>query len=77
MSATPATAATGRFLDRAASAFRRRLAELVESTGLPHEDVIPMASTTPASFMGTTTAGTITADWDEENSTLHVRKVTT
>jgi hypothetical protein len=42
MSATAATAATGRFLDRATSAFRRRLAELVESTGLPPEDPEPL-----------------------------------
>ena len=33
-------------------------------TGLPLDDVIPMASTIPAAYLGTTTAGTVTADWD-------------
>lgn len=37
-----ATAATGRFVERAAAAFSRRLTELVASTGLPHEEPEPL-----------------------------------
>ena len=54
----------------------RAIANTVRFTGLPLETVIPMASTIPASFLGTTTAGTITADWDAEKAELRVLRVT-
>jgi hypothetical protein len=37
--------------------------------------VIPMASTIPARYLGTTTYGTLTADWDAAGSRLHIRAV--
>lgn len=42
MGATTVTTAAGRFVDRATSAFRRRLAELFASYGLPQEDPEPL-----------------------------------
>ena len=42
----------------------RAIANTVRWTGLPLDDVIPMASTIPAAYLGTTTAGTVLADWD-------------
>jgi hypothetical protein len=42
MSAAIATAATGRYLDRATAAFRRRLTELIASAGVPSEDPEPL-----------------------------------
>jgi hypothetical protein len=34
-----------------------------------------MASTIPAAYLGTTTAGTVIADWDPRAFELHVRRV--
>jgi hypothetical protein len=39
------------------------------------DDVVPMASTIPARYLGTTTAGTVTADWDAGAGELHIRSV--
>jgi N-acetylglucosamine-6-phosphate deacetylase len=44
----------------------------VRFTGLPLEDVVSMASTVPAAWLGETTAGTVIADWDPEESELRV-----
>jgi N-acetylglucosamine-6-phosphate deacetylase len=44
----------------------RAVANTVRFTGLPIDDVIAMASLNPARYMGTTTAGTVTAEWDPE-----------
>lgn len=52
------------------------IASTVRFTGLPIGAVIPMASTTPAGFLGTTTAGTIAADWDAEAGELTILSVT-
>jgi N-acetylglucosamine-6-phosphate deacetylase len=54
----------------------RAIANTVRFTDLPIETVIPMASTTPASCLGTTPAGTVTADWDPDTCDLQVRSVT-
>jgi len=54
----------------------RAIANTVRFTGLPLDDVIPMASTIPASYLDTTTAGTVTGEWDAEAGELHVRRVT-
>jgi N-acetylglucosamine-6-phosphate deacetylase len=51
------------------------IANAVRFTGLPIEMVIPMASTIPASYMGTTTLGTVTADWNPETGELHIEGV--
>ena len=53
----------------------RAIANTVRWTGLPLDDVIPMASTIPAAYLGTTTAGTVLADWDAESADLRIRSV--
>jgi N-acetylglucosamine-6-phosphate deacetylase len=52
------------------------IANTVRFTGLPLDEVIPMASTIPAAFLGTTTAGRVRADWDEDRKALRIRGVT-
>ncbi len=47
----------------------------VRFTGLPLEDVIPMATTRPAEYIGTRPAGTVTAEWDPEACSLRVVRV--
>jgi len=66
---TPYLAGSSLTLDRA-------IANTVRFTGLPLEQVIPMASTLPARYAGTTTCGTVIADWDAEAAVLHIRRVT-
>ena len=53
----------------------RAIANTCRYTGLPIAAVIPMASTLPAAYLGITTAGTVTASWDEEACELFVRSV--
>jgi N-acetylglucosamine-6-phosphate deacetylase len=66
---TPYLAGSALTLDRA-------IGNTVRFTGLPLERVIPMASTIPATYLGMTTAGTVTADWDAAASRLCIRHVT-
>ena len=47
----------------------------VRFTGLPLEDVIPMATTRPAEYIGIRPAGTVVAEWDEAASELRVIRV--
>jgi N-acetylglucosamine-6-phosphate deacetylase len=47
----------------------------VRFTGLPLEDVVPMASTRPAGYVGIPTAGKVVAEWDPEACTLRVERV--
>ena len=54
---TPFLAGSSLTLDRA-------VANTVRFAGLPIETVIPMASTIPAQYLGTTIDGIVTADWD-------------
>jgi N-acetylglucosamine-6-phosphate deacetylase len=65
---TPYLAGSAVTLDRA-------IANAVRFTGLPIDAVAPMASTLPASYLGVTTAGTVTADWDAARGELHVQRV--
>jgi N-acetylglucosamine-6-phosphate deacetylase len=65
---TPYLAGSSLTLDRA-------IANTVCFTGLSIGEVIPMASTIPARYLGTTTAGTVIADWDAEAGELHIRTV--
>ena len=53
----------------------RAVANTVRFTGMPIDDVVPMASTIPAAFLGMTTVGTVTADWEPERAELSVRGV--
>jgi N-acetylglucosamine-6-phosphate deacetylase len=54
----------------------RAIENTVRFTGLPIDTVIPMASSIPAGYLGATTAGTITADWNAELAELKVLSVT-
>ena len=67
---TPYLAGSSLTLDRA-------IANTVRYTGLPLEEVVPMASTTPARWLGTGTAGTVTADWDGASGELRIIAVRT
>jgi N-acetylglucosamine-6-phosphate deacetylase len=51
------------------------LGNAVRFTGLPLEEVIPMATTRPAEYIGIRPAGTITVEWDARTSTLRVVRV--
>ena len=65
---TPYLAGSSLTLDRA-------IANTVRFTGLPIDEVIPMASTIPAAYHGMTTAGTVTADWDAgQHGELQIRE---
>ncbi len=54
----------------------RAIANTVRFTGLSIDEVVPMASTIPAQYLGTTTSGTVTADWDADARELHIVRVT-
>ncbi len=66
---TPYLAGSALTLDRA-------IANMVKFAELSIDDVIPMASTIPASYLGMATAGTVTADWDADAGELQIRQVT-
>jgi N-acetylglucosamine-6-phosphate deacetylase len=53
----------------------RAIGNMVRFGGLSLDEVIPMASTIPARYLGTTTRGSITCDWDPEAGELQVRAV--
>jgi N-acetylglucosamine-6-phosphate deacetylase len=65
---TPYLAGSALTLDRA-------IGNAVRYTGLPIHAVIPMASTIPAEYLGTTTAGTVIADWDPDAAALRVLRI--
>ena len=60
---TPKLAGSALTLDAA-------VARAVRETGLPIQDVLPMASTIPAASMGTTPAGRVLAEWDAGSLTV-------
>jgi N-acetylglucosamine-6-phosphate deacetylase len=47
----------------------------VRFTGLPLEEVVPMASTRPAEYIGIATGGKVVAEWDPSACTLRVERV--
>jgi N-acetylglucosamine-6-phosphate deacetylase len=47
----------------------------VKFTGLPLEEVLPMASTQPAAYLGLTPSGKVVADWDPAECRLSILKV--
>ena len=65
------------YLAGSALTMPRAIANTVRFTGLPLDEVLPMASTLPASYLGTATAGCVTADWDADASELFIRSVKT
>jgi N-acetylglucosamine-6-phosphate deacetylase len=64
------------FLAGSALTLDRAIVNTVRFTGLTLEEVIPMASTIPASYLGTTTSGSVCADWDAVTGELRVVGVT-
>lgn len=50
----------------------KAVANTVKFTGLSLDEVLPMASTTPAACIGMQPAGKITADWDATTATLKI-----
>ena len=65
---TPYLAGSTLTLDRA-------IANTVLFTRLTIDQVVLMASTIPAGYLGTTTLGTVTADWDPEAGRLEILDV--
>ncbi len=53
------------------------VANTVRFTGLPVVEVLPMASTLPASYMGIEPVGRVLAEWDQESYLLTVNRVMT
>jgi N-acetylglucosamine-6-phosphate deacetylase len=47
----------------------------VKFTGLPLEEVVPMASTRPAEYIGIPTVGKVVAEWDSAACALRVERV--
>jgi N-acetylglucosamine-6-phosphate deacetylase len=66
---TPYLAGSSLTMDRA-------IGNTVRFSGLSIEQVLPMASTIPAAYLGIPTRGTVTADWDPEACRLSVTSVT-
>ena len=76
LSATGRVAAPGA-PNLAGSALRldAAIGNTVRFTGLPLEEVVPMASTRPATYIGVPTAGRVVAEWDPAAFTLRVVRV--
>jgi N-acetylglucosamine-6-phosphate deacetylase len=53
----------------------RAVANAVKFTGLPLEQILPMASTQPAKYLGVQTSGRVTADWNVADCRLSNLKV--
>jgi N-acetylglucosamine-6-phosphate deacetylase len=53
------------------------VANTVRFTGLSLDEVLPMASTLPADYMGTPLDGVVSAEWDPEQFRLEIRQVVT
>jgi len=62
---TPYLAGSSLTMDRA-------IANTVRFTGLPIDVVIPMATTNPARYLGTNTAGTVMADWNPDTHDFRI-----
>jgi N-acetylglucosamine-6-phosphate deacetylase len=65
---TPYLAGSSLTLDRA-------IANTVRFTGLTLDEVVAMASTIPATYMGMTTVGTIDAEWEPATKELQIHDV--
>jgi len=66
---TPYLAGSSLTLDRA-------IANVSRFTGLSLDEIVPMASSIPAAYLGMTPAGTVTLDWDPDGCALSIRRVT-
>lgn len=58
------------YLAGAALTMDRAVSNTVRFTGLPVEEVLPMASTQPANYIGLPTSGRVAADWDSTSCAL-------
>ncbi len=56
-------------------AMNNAVANTVRFTGLSIAEVLPLASTQPANYLGLAPRGTVIADWDEANYSLTVKTV--
>jgi N-acetylglucosamine-6-phosphate deacetylase len=56
-------------------AMHKAVANTVRFTGLSIAEVLPMASTQPANYLGLEPVGTVIADWDEAHYALRVHTV--
>jgi N-acetylglucosamine-6-phosphate deacetylase len=63
------------WLAGAALSMDRAVANTVKFTGLALDEVLPMASTRPAKYIGAETFGRVTADWNAAECTLSNLKV--
>jgi N-acetylglucosamine-6-phosphate deacetylase len=55
----------------------RAIGNTVKFTGLSLEEVVTMASTRPAGYIGIPTAGKVHAEWDPASFTLRIERVAT
>lgn len=62
----------GWWLAGSALTLDQAVANTVKFTGLPLAEVLPMASTQPAEYMGMATAGRVVAEWDAGLSSLRI-----
>jgi N-acetylglucosamine-6-phosphate deacetylase len=60
------------YLAGSALTMDRAIANTARFTGLPIDAVIPMATTNPARYLGTGTAGTVVAEWDAATYDLRI-----
>lgn len=51
------------------------VANTVRFTGLPLSEILPMASTSPARYMGLEPVGRVSAEWEQESCSLSVNAV--
>jgi N-acetylglucosamine-6-phosphate deacetylase len=58
-----------------ATTLDRVVANAAKFTGLPLEEILPMASTQPATYLGVQTLGQVTADWNATECQLSILQV--
>ena len=64
------------WLAGSALTMKRAVENTVKFTGLSISEVLPLASTQPAEFVGCQTAGRVVAEWNEEAGRLDIIRVT-
>lgn len=68
LTGTPYMAGSALTMDRA-------VARTVRFTGLPLDQVVPMATTIPAAYINSAPVGTVTAEWDDATGELRIVRV--
>ena len=64
------------YLAGSALTMAEAVGKTVQFTGMPLEEVTPLASSVPAAYMKVPLAGTVTASWEPDTCALHVIEVT-